>query len=251
MISAILNYAIRSGYITISPLIAVDPPKVDTKEAEFFEGNEIVDLVKVLENLNNSMWKAYFLLELYISARPGELVGLNWSDLKDDELHIQAGAYNIKGKGTVRTERPKTKKSNRKVILPMNVVDALSGWKSVQSEYRLKFGKNWPEPDAMFTTDLGHRVSVYTPTKVWRKIQRKYNLKDIKLYSFRHTGPSLLIAAGCDVKEVSSRLGHSRASTTLDIYTHVFEKAARHSTDVMTAEIDKLRDEAGPEKRAQ
>ena len=84
-LSAILNYAIRSGYITVSPLIAVDPPKVDTEEAQFFEGDEIVELVKVLENLSSSMWKAYFLLELYTSARPGELVGLNWNDLSDNE----------------------------------------------------------------------------------------------------------------------------------------------------------------------
>ena len=55
------------------------------------------------------------------------------------------------------------------------------------------------------------------------------------------TGASLLIASGCDVKEVSARLGHSRASTTLDKYTHLFEKAAQHTTDVMTDAIKKAR----------
>ena len=142
VISAILNYAIRSGYITVSPLMAVDAPRVDTEEAEFFEGNELVDLVMALESLKNPMWKAYYLLQLYTSARPGELVGLDWGDLNDHELHIQAGAYKAKGKGTVRTERPKTKKSNRRIMLPDDVVNALAKWKSVQSEYRLKFNSH-------------------------------------------------------------------------------------------------------------
>ena len=98
---------------------------------------------------------------------------MNWKDLSDNELHIQAGAVNIKGTGTVRTERPKTKKSNRKIVLPEVVVQALAKWKSTQSEYRLKFNEKWPDPDAMFTNDLGNRLSIYTPTKKWRKGKRQ------------------------------------------------------------------------------
>ena len=105
--------------------------------------------------------------------------------------------------------------------------------------------------DAVFTTELGKRICVDTPTQKWRKIQQQYGLKDIRLYGFRHTGPSLLIAAGCNVKEVSSRLGHSRTSTTLDIYTHLFEKAAQHGTDVMMTEIQKLKDGSGIKEKAE
>ena len=77
-----------------------------------------------------------------------------------------------------------------------------------------------------------------------REIQKEYNLKDVPLYSLRHTGASLLIAAGCDVKEVSGRLGHSRTSTTLDIYTHLFEKVQQHTADVMSAAIERAKKEA-------
>ena len=54
----------------------------------------------------------------------------------------------------------------------------------------------------------------------------------------------MLIASGMDVKEVSARLGHSRASTTLEKYTHLFEKAAQHTTDVITEAIKKAREES-------
>ena len=39
-----------------------------------------------------------------------------------------------------------------------------------------------------------------------------------------HTNASLLIAQGVDVRTVASLLGHSQASTTLDIYAHAFDK---------------------------
>ena len=248
VISAILQFAVRSGYIAISPMNGVDPPRKDTQEAEFLEANDIANLIDALDDLRDPMWRAFFYLDLYSSCRPGELIALDWSDLKDNILTIQAGSQYIKGKGTVRTDRPKTKASIRTIVLPQNVIDILNTWHAVQNRMRIKFGKCWPEPKAMFTGDLGHRLDINSPTQKWRKIQKQYNLKDVSLYSLRHTGASLLIASGCDIKEVSGRLGHSRASTTLDIYTHLFEKAAQHTIDVLTSAIDAARADAKKKK---
>ena len=253
-LSAVLNFAVRSGYITINPIAAVDPPRQDTKESEFLEGPDVAKLMEVLENHPEPMWRAFFTLDLFSSCRPGELIALNWSDLeaipiegskeKQYVLTIRAGSNHIKGKGTIRTDRPKTKGSNRMITLPPEAVQPILKWKSVQAEQRLKCGNGWEEPDAMFTSDTGRRLYISTPTHKWREIQQEYNLKDVPLYSLRHTGASLLIAAGCDVKEVSGRLGHSRTSTTLDTYTHLFEKAQQHTADVMSAAIAKARKDA-------
>jgi site-specific recombinase XerD len=37
----------------------------------------------------------------------------------------------------------------------------------------------------------------------------------------RHCNASALIAAGCDVVTVQRALGHSKATTTLDTYSHL------------------------------
>ena len=244
-LSAVLGFALKSGYISVNPLTAVDPPRSDTPEAEFLEDKEIAQVMDVLENYDDSMWKALFLMEMYMSMRPGEIIGLNWSDLEGNILIIRAGSNRVNGK-TIRTDRPKNKSSKRTLVLPPEVVEPLKKWHKTQMEYRLKVGSAWPEEskDAVFTGPEGNRLDLSSPTQKWRKIQKKYNLKDAPLYSFRHTGASLLIASGMDVKEVSARLGHSRASTTLDKYTHLFEKAAQHTTDVMTEAIKKAREES-------
>lgn len=44
----------------------------------------------------------------------------------------------------------------------------------------------------------------------------------MNLHSMRHLNASLLIGSGVDVKTVQSVLGHSQASTTLDIYAAAF-----------------------------
>ena len=254
LLSAVLNFAVRSGYIAINPMAAVDPPRQDTPESEFLEGEDVAQLMGVLDNLQDPLWCAFFTIALFSSCRPGELLALNWSDLienpiegtKDKQyiLTISAGSNHIKGKGTIRTDRPKTRASIRTIVLPPEAVRPLHKWKSSQAEQRLRCGRCWEETDAMFTNEAGNRLCISKPTHKWREIQQKYQLKDVPLYSLRHTGASLLIASGCDVKEVSGRLGHSRTSTTLDTYTHLFEKAQQHSADVMSAAIAKARKEA-------
>lgn len=43
----------------------------------------------------------------------------------------------------------------------------------------------------------------------------------------RRTNASLMIAQGVDVRTAAGLLGHSQPSTTLDIYSHTFDKNKR------------------------
>ena len=64
-------------------------------------------------------------------------------------------------------------------------------------------------------------------TFTWRfkKILKANDLlTDLNVHSLRHTAATLFIASGTDVGTVAGLLGHSQPSTTLDIYTHAFDK---------------------------
>ncbi|HKX68200.1 MAG TPA: tyrosine-type recombinase/integrase, partial [Intrasporangium sp.] len=53
-------------------------------------------------------------------------------------------------------------------------------------------------------------------------------------HDLRHTAASLWIAAGVDIKTVSSWLGHSTAKLTLDTYSHLM------GTDADRAALDRV-----------
>lgn len=76
-----------------------------------------------------------------------------------------------------------------------------------------------------------------TPTTfTWRfkLILRKNGLpENLNVHSLRHTNASLLIAGGADVATVAGLLGHSQPSTTLDIYTHAFDKNKRAASAIL------------------
>lgn len=47
-------------------------------------------------------------------------------------------------------------------------------------------------------------------------VRRVKKLTPVSFHALRHTHASMLIAAGVDILTISRRLGHSKASVTLD-----------------------------------
>ena len=91
------------------------------------------------------------------------------------------------------------------------------------------------ENDYLFrrkNTDLPMTSTTFT----WRfkLILKKHGLpENLTVHSLRHTAASLMIANGTDVATVAGILGHSQVSTTLDIYTHAFDKNKRAASEAL------------------
>ncbi|MBR4333878.1 MAG: site-specific integrase, partial [Clostridia bacterium] len=241
---AMLTYAVRSGYIAINPADAVEPPRNDRQETAFYELEDCGKLLEALDALPDTQWRLFFYMSIYTGCRPGELIGLNWSDISGNVLTVRAGAVYVNGKGTIRTDRPKTQKSIRMIDLPPAVMKILQQHKREQAEYRLGFGGNWPEPDAVFTGATGCRLNISSPTQKFQKIVKAYNLRPITLYGLRHTAATIMIAQGLNARDVAARLGHSQTSTTLNIYAHAFMDANTRATNAIAEALENARKEA-------
>ena len=89
------------------------------------------------------------------------------------------------------------------------------------------------EDDYLFRQSNGKAdESKHVFTFRFKKILKQNGLpSELNLHSLRHTNASLLIAQGVDVRTVASLLGHSQASTTLDIYAHAFDKNKRKAQE--------------------
>ena len=69
--------------------------------------------------------------------------------------------------------------------------------------------------------------------KVWILFKFGFRNKSKISDLFRHTSATLLLANGTDIETVSHRLGHSKASTTLDIYGHAMKKMDSKASDTL------------------
>lgn len=228
------EYAKMSKIIAANPCDNVIPPQRDTKEAEYYDLPECAKIIKLLDDCQDPKWKAYFCLSFYCGCRPGELIGLNWEDYDGSDIFVQAGSYQSKGEKTQRTNKPKTKRSRRKIQLTPEAVAALDTWRKVQVAQRLKLGRCWQDPDAVFTNDYGERISSQTPSKVWKQFTKQNGLRHLPLYDLRHTNCSLLIySKQLSVEEIAARMGHEQTSTTLNIYSHAFTNSNARATQAL------------------
>ena len=77
-----------------------------------------------------------------------------------------------------------------------------------------------------------------------KEFTKSHGLPDVTLHGLRHTFASMLNASGeFDIAEISAALRHSNISTTLNIYTHLFEsqtKSSRRIADFLEKGFQKV-----------
>lgn len=196
-------------------------------------------------------WRAYFSISFYGGFRRGEIVALTWNDIDFERNTISINKAVGKGQGREYIKTPKTKAGVREIVLPDCTFSLLRQWRSQQAQLCLKLGSAWKgyrgnefNKNYIFI-DLtsGERMNVDTPTHKFKEIIELYNtqkaeteedkLPEIRLHDLRHTSATLLLGEGIDIETVSKRLGHSKASVTLDIYGHALPQKDKTASDTL------------------
>jgi integrase len=70
-------------------------------------------------------------------------------------------------------------------------------------------------------------------SRAFRVVRHRVGLDDLRLHDLRHCVATQLLAGGVDLRTVSGRLGHSKASTTLNVYAAFVPDADRRAAAVM------------------
>ena len=149
---------------------------------------------------------------LYTGIRLGELLALTWDDIdfNSNLLTINKTSYSAKvdGKTQIIVDKPKTKKSNRVIPLPNQLVKLL---KIIKKESNSKY--------VITTINLG-MVGNRSYQRTFKYILKKVNVPYRNFHSLRHTFATNAIELGMDVKTLAEILGHTNAMITLNRYSH-------------------------------
>ncbi|MEO5851523.1 MAG: tyrosine-type recombinase/integrase [Nocardioides sp.] len=77
----------------------------------------------------------------------------------------------------------------------------------------------------MGSPSTGYVYTRNSAANQWRSLRAKVGMDAFTLHGLRHYFASSLIADHCDVVTVQHALGHSSASITLNVYSHLWLKA--------------------------
>ena len=168
------------------------------------------------------MYWLYFYGLAYSGMRPNEYRALTKADIVGDYLVVNksiTSKVHNNNKGDI-IQTPKNPNSNRRVLMPHEIIELLNEYTKNYKPSEYIFGRN----KALRETTLQRQLD---------KHQSYCNLPHIVLYGFRHSHATNLIRAGVPIKVVSKRLGHKDASTTMNVYWHLFNDDEKQVLDVL------------------
>ena len=195
-----------------NPVQELDSPKLKKTLPRYLDLEESVSLLESVDGEFQS--RDYCILTLFLNCgiRISELVGLNLSDVRGDQLRVL-------GKG------------NKERMLYLNdacqqaIADYMTDRNMVTAIDR----------NALFLSNRRTRISRSTVNWLVKKHLTAAGLDSTKYsaHKLRHTAATLMLQNGVDVKTVSSMLGHYDAGFTLRTYTHVTRQMQRSAAEKM------------------
>ena len=171
--------------------------------------------------------------------RHGEALGLEYKDINFETsvLTICRTSNYHQGYG-VYTDTPKTKSSYRSLYIQPKIVGLIELLKTQQEQQAKDCGDLWVETDRLFIKWNGQPLHPSAPYKWLKRFCERENVSFKGLHSFRHFVASQALASGVDVKAVSSMLGHSQTSTTLNIYAHAVQQANEKALNCVASMLE-------------
>jgi integrase len=215
-----LNIAVQWEHINRNPAVPVAVPRPSQYEVEPLQVEQLQQLFAVLKD---HPLEVLYHLAILLGLRRGELLGLRLSDVDLDKnvLRVRGAIQTVPGR-TVRVE-PKTRGSSRALPIPPALRPLLEKHIAQQRELH-------GDEASLFTTKNGTPILPRNLSRQFKTVLRLAGLPEkVRLHDLRHTAATMLLTQGADIRTVMGILGHSQASTTLNIYAHIVPEATRQA----------------------
>lgn len=203
-------------------------------------------------------------IELATGMRRSEVLGLTWSaiDFETAQITVRQKLVYEKKRGSeeagkVVIDKPKTKTSVRTLFVDAETLAHLKRWKEFQAKAlhlvmpegrALSQGQETP----VCVGDRGGWLRPATISRWWEGYEQRNRKKDgdgekhrktgfreeigfpdLCMHELRHTQATQLLGQHVDLKTVQARLGHAKASYTLDLYAHAIPANDRDAANIM------------------
>lgn len=229
LLNNFFQYAVRQHYINENPMTDVVIHKRSTVSEKSGKAlrPEIRETVLSAVMENPVLTPIVFTFTL-TGLRPQELIALKWVDvsLEDKTISVKRAVNrtrkfdsdgNVVEKGEA-IGKTKTPKSVRTILMPDAAVDTLREWRQYCHDNNIQSEFVFP------CTDTGEMRTYSGLRSLLERFKRRHKLQDenLSLYTFRHTFATILLEQRENPKIVAELMGHTKVSTTLDLYSTVY-----------------------------
>ena len=221
VLSSAFTQAVKFGLVRANPLRDVAPPRPTQAEIILPTAETVAAITGVLDE---PCFAAFVRVIMATGIRRGEAIGLKWGDITTTDagprVTVRRAVSYAPKSGVVVKDTKTAAKGRRTIPLGADAVAALARWRAAQAD-RLTIEAVMPSAFVFSKTGDEPRRPDWAQVE-WVKVCKAAKVK-CHLHDLRHAFVSGLLEAGENPVRVSRLAGHSRTSTTLDIYGHLLE----------------------------
>ena len=232
-----LNYAMANELITKNPCMFCKPPKRYKQKINALNREERSRMLDLARKTQPEPLGVAIELALTTEMRRGEVCGLRWSDLGDDQTITVRRAISS-GEGGIYSKEPKTADSCRTIPLTDTTYERLCAMRSDFFRTMDEFSVRMYDPYLLGSKEPESKP--YHPSLLTKEFTTfcKMNGFDCTFHDLQHTFATMLIGSGTDVRTVASYLGHASVSMTLNTYADVDPEAKIAAVSKIDAAFD-------------
>jgi integrase len=227
LLRAIFRRSVARGDVAVNPTSGLELPAMEGVRDRIASPTEAAALLAALPERDRAIWAT----AMYAGLRRGELLALRWEDvdLASGVIYVER-SWDAK-EGAVG---PKSRAGRRTVPIPAVLHDYLVEHKLRSGRHvGLVFGTSYTQPFTPSNVRKGANVA-------WLRA----GLDPIGLHECRHTFASLMIAADVNAKALSTYMGHSSVTITLDRYGHLMPGNESEAADRLDAYLARSMEQA-------
>ncbi|MGN0181623.1 MAG: tyrosine-type recombinase/integrase [Candidatus Ornithomonoglobus sp.] len=224
-----VKFCRRSNMTTLRPENVDIPKSAAVSQKRILQPNDL----KLLFSCDNTISGKDVHYEPYVNAwrfeaatgmRPGEIIGLQWSDIIGDTVHLQR---------SINQRCEITQGKNDNAQRSFKLFPLLQSILQAQKDYLLAVEL---ESDYVFCDRYGSYITPSSFYQRWCKYRDFNGIAKISPYELRHTFVSIVKALPQGV--VKNLVGHSQSMDTYGVYSHAVT-GDMDTASVMVAEIMK------------
>jgi integrase len=217
-----LRRAVKWGLLARSPLENVTVPTPRRPPPQTAAREDIARLLAAARPRPHLYM--LILLGATTGMRRAELLALRWAnvDLPRGALHVREARVQYRGESAVG--EPKSASGHRAITLPPSLIAELVRHRGEQAAARLLLGPHWEDHDLVICRPDGSPWSPGAAYIAFQRLCQSQGVEGLTIHVLRHTHASDQRARGVPLPNIRERLGHSRNSTTDDLYAHVMRE---------------------------
>lgn len=230
-IFAFLKFCRKSKYTTLRPEEIVIPNGAQVKERTILQPDDLRKVFTVDTKITRGKPKFEefihaFRFEVSTGMRPGEILGLRWSDINGGQVSLRR-AINTYGEQTTG------KNDNARRAFTLNEIS--SAVLDAQREYQRSLGI---ESEWVFTGNKGEQPREGRYYRHWIAYCEDNGIVKTSAYEMRHTFVS--VVKSLPEGYLKQLVGHSKSMDTYGVYSHELDEDSKNAAELVSGIFGKL-----------